>query len=410
MLKYSKEGVSVLVVIDRRRAKKNGLFPIKAEVVHRRKQKYFPTGIDMSEEEWEIWSGSRRSGLKGRSIEKYFHKLCGEVSDLCEQGRFSFKILSARLGKDNDLTLNSALKSLADRCMKAGQVNSFYRCRSTLRATERYGGMHIGLLSVSSEWLYRCERFWFNEGKSHTTVHIYMKTIKCAMNEARAAGFIKECQYPFGKGRYMIPRANSRQMALSMEHIKKIMEYKGSPSLEESRDLWLFSYLCNGINFRDMLYLRYENLVDGEICFIRHKTAGSCGNPKIIRATVTGQMKAIMEKMCNPYRGDPKEFLFKYAQKAQDEFSISKTVRKVIAQCNKALKEIAEELGIPYFTTYSARHSFATTMLRGGADLSYISESLGHSSLAMTENYISGFTREERSRYACILTNFSETD
>ncbi len=116
-------------------------------------------------------------------------------------------------------------------------------------------------------------------------------------------------------------------------------------------------------------------------------------------------MKQIMDRMCSPYKGDPKAFLFRYAEHTQDQFSISRTVRRIVGQCNKALKEIAAELEIPCFTTYSARHSFATTMLRGGADLPFISESLGHSSIAMTENYLAGVTREERRRYAGILTD-----
>ncbi len=94
MLKYSKDGVSVLVIIDRRRAKKNGLFPVKAEIVHRRTQKYFPTGVDMSPEEWEKWNGSRRSSGKGRRIESCFQRLCKEVNDLCEHGNFSLGILA----------------------------------------------------------------------------------------------------------------------------------------------------------------------------------------------------------------------------------------------------------------------------------------------------------------------------
>lgn len=52
MFKYSRNGVSVLVVLDRRRAKKSGLYPVKVEVVYRRRQKYYPTGQDMSETEW----------------------------------------------------------------------------------------------------------------------------------------------------------------------------------------------------------------------------------------------------------------------------------------------------------------------------------------------------------------------
>ena len=44
MFKYSKDGVSVLTILDTRRAKINGLFPVKVQVVFRRKQKYYSTG------------------------------------------------------------------------------------------------------------------------------------------------------------------------------------------------------------------------------------------------------------------------------------------------------------------------------------------------------------------------------
>ena len=41
-----------MTVLDTRHKKKNDLYPIKIEVIFRRKQKYFPTGIDVSEKEW----------------------------------------------------------------------------------------------------------------------------------------------------------------------------------------------------------------------------------------------------------------------------------------------------------------------------------------------------------------------
>ena len=36
MLKITKDGVSVIAVLDRRRAKKSGVFPVKIEVVYSR--------------------------------------------------------------------------------------------------------------------------------------------------------------------------------------------------------------------------------------------------------------------------------------------------------------------------------------------------------------------------------------
>ena len=44
MYKYSKDGISVLSVLDARRAKKSGLFPVKIQVIHNRRQKYYSTG------------------------------------------------------------------------------------------------------------------------------------------------------------------------------------------------------------------------------------------------------------------------------------------------------------------------------------------------------------------------------
>ena len=43
---------------------------------------------------------------------------------------------------------------------------------------------------------------------------------------------------------------------------------------------------------------------------------------------------------------------------------------------------------------------------RSGTNISYISESLGHSNLAITENYLASFERDERMRNAQLLTKF----
>lgn len=57
MYSYRKDGISVLTVIDRRRRKNNGLFPVKIEVVYRRVQKYYPTGQDVTQDEGEFSFG-----------------------------------------------------------------------------------------------------------------------------------------------------------------------------------------------------------------------------------------------------------------------------------------------------------------------------------------------------------------
>ena len=97
MFKYRKDNVSVLAEIDRRRMKINGRYPVKIEVVCRRVQKYYPTGKDVTIEEWEkMWKG-RRVTEKYRSIENTIYIVRTAVEHIANKGRFSFMDLNKRL-------------------------------------------------------------------------------------------------------------------------------------------------------------------------------------------------------------------------------------------------------------------------------------------------------------------------
>lgn len=406
MLKYSKDGISVFTVLDRRRVKTNGMYPVKVEVVYRRQQKYYPTGIDMTPQQWESASSTRENSEAEQRIETSFHNVRSAVETLADRGIFSMMTLSLRLGQGSEVTVNSALTQMMERFRKEGRVNSYYRCRSTLRAFEKFAGDKVLFRDVTEGWLYDCETFWRKEGMACTTVSIYMRTLKCVFNEAVKRGYVKESSSPFGRGKYSAPRGVDRKLALSKSDIKKIIEFKGTRKQEQYRDLWLFSYLCNGINFRDMLFLKYGNVSNGEITFVRSKTMHAYGHSKVIHAVLSPQMKDIIERWGNPNDGNPDTYIFPYAVEAKDSFSAAFLVRKVIYLCNLSLRKIAKELGIPAFTTYSARHSFATILQRSGTSLSFISESLGHSSLAVTEHYLAGFDHEDRLKYSAALTDF----
>lgn len=234
----------------------------------------------------------------------------------------------------------------------------------------------------------------------------YFRNLKCILNIARKDGIIKESQYPFGKGKYEVPTGCGRKLALTLKEIKKIITYNdGTPKTEFYRDLWFFSYLCNGINFRDLLYLQYSNIINGEICFIRAKTARNTKHSKIIHAVITPEMQKIIEKWGNPPTS-PETYIFPFATGKENPFERVKLVREVVTECNQILYKISHKTGIPRVTTYAARHSFATVLKRSGVNISYISESLGHSNLAITENYLASFDVEERKKNSILLTRF----
>lgn len=399
MYRFRKDGISVLAVIDRRRVKNNGLYPVKIEVIYRRRQRYYPTGKDVSSEEWETLWKTRRVSQKCASIENSFHHVRDAVEYLAEKGEFSFTRLDMRLGRA-DGTLNDAFSVKMKTLMEQGKINSYYRYRNTLHAIERFAGNHVAFEAVSPSWLKKCETFWIKEGKTCTTISIYMKTLQSIFRQAVDEGRIREGMFPFGRCGYRIPASAPRKLALSKAQVEVIRQWTGDHEIEYWRDLWMFSYLCNGINFRDMIFLKYSNICDGEIVFVRSKTAHRQMGTKVIHAPITSLMREIMDRSGNGARGDSENFIFRHAKGNEKPMEVTNLVRNVIAACNAAMKVLADDAGLPHFSTYAARHTFATILKRSGTDISFISESLGHTSITMTENYLAGYDKEERRRHA----------
>ena len=275
MFKYSKDGISVLTILDTRRAKKSGQFPVKVQVVYRRKQKYYSTGKEVSKEDWArlLKVKSRLLAEIRSDIESSFSTIKQQVNELITKGEFSIETLSVRLGRQmNDMTLRSAFRLKMKELEAYEQANTYLNYQSALKSLEDFGGSTIPLENITIDWLKRCEKFWMSEGKSYSSISIYFRALKCVLNRAVHDGIIKESSFPFGKNKYEIPEGCGRKLALTLSEIKKVMSYQcETKDIEEFRDLWVFSYLCNGINFMDLLFLQYSNIMDGEILYaLRH--------------------------------------------------------------------------------------------------------------------------------------------
>ena len=246
------------------------------------------------------------------------------------------------------------------------------------------------------------------DGKSYTTISIYIRCIRALFNDAKTIGVIKEAQYPFGRGKYEVPSGKGRKLALSLQQIKQIINFTdGFEATERYRDMWFFSYLCNGINVNDMLKLKYSNIDGDEIHFYRAKTLNTSKDKKEIEVLLTPEMKQIIDKWGNTDKSS-NNYIFPFLTGEETPLQQKRTIQDVTHRINKRLKKIGEAIGISGLSTYTARHSFASVLKRSGVNIAYISESLGHSDLKTTENYLASFEKEERVKNAKFLTNFGD--
>ena len=382
-MNYSKDGITVAAMLDTRRTKPNEKYPVKIRVTYRRDRRYYPTGKDLTPEEWEMLGATKARALVAvrKDIESSYQIVRAAVENLAVNAMFRAKIAELE---------------------KAGRVGSMLVYDNVLKGLERFAGERIQFDAVTVSWLKRYADFLTKEGKVQTTISIHLRHLRAIMNDARRLGIVKETQYPFGRGRYEIQEGEGRKLALTLEQIGRIARYEdGSEATAKYRDYWLFLYLCNGINVADFVKLRYRDIVDGEICFVRQKTEHTTKTRKEIRVVVVPQMQAIIDRWGNPPGRN--NFIFPVLDGTEDAMHQKLKTMYLTRAINKRMQEVGEQLGIGNISTYTARHSFATVLKRAGANIAYISESLGHQDLKTTENYLASFEREEREKNAAIL-------
>lgn len=410
MYKYSKDGISALVILDTRRPKQSGLFPIKVQVVCKRLQKYYSTGKEVSPSDWEKLPDTKSRKLLDirESIFNSFSLVKENAEALIEKGEFSFDALTVRLGKAVGDTVNSAFEAKIATLKNEERIGTMLFYDNILKGVISFAGNKVSFDTISVDWLKRYEKFLLKT-KNHTTVGMHMRAIRAIMNSAKSCGVIKETQYPFGKGKYEIQTGESHKKALTLQDISKIISFSdGLEATERYRDLWFFMYLCNGINVADLVKLKYNNIRDGEIFFIRQKTQRTSKTIKEIRAIITPEMNEILNRWGT--HNEPTDYIFPYLSDVDDPEKRKRITKDLTKRINKRMNKIGLAIGIENITTYTARHSYATVLKRSGANIAYISESLGHNDLKTTETYLACFEKEERQKNAFMLTNFSVSE
>lgn len=406
-MQYSKDGITVAVVLDKYKPKRNGLYPVRIRVTYRRQRQYYPTGKDLTLEQWERIPLTRNRDLKTirESIANSFDIVRQNVDELATLAGFSFEALNTRLKSGATDTINTAFRAKIADLNEQNRVGNAIVYNNVLKGLERFAGDKIRFDVVTVEWVKKYEKFLHSEDKTTSTIGIHLRTLRTILNEARRSGIIKESQYPFGRGRYEIQAGEGRKLALTLDQIGKIARYEdGSDATAKYRDYWMFLYLCNGINMADCVKLKYGDIVNGELCFVRQKTERTTRTRKEIHVIVSEPMQKIIDRRGNV--PEPDNYIFPVLTGNETALEQKRKTQYLTRAINKRMAMIGKALGIDHISTYTARHSFATVLKRSGANIAYISESLGHQDLKTTENYLASFEREEREKNAELLTKF----
>lgn len=405
MTKSVINGVVVSVFLDTRTVNKKGTYPVKIKVYFQGKPKYYPTGICMStkEELEEVLESKSKKNIEIQYIiHKEFNRILKNVDILVKRGTFSFSNLNNMLGKNIGGTLNEMISAKIKELENEEKFGTSAFYKGTLSLLKRYMKHDVPINEVTVEWLNGLEKFILKTA-NQTTVAMNMRNIRATMNIAKQVGVIRESDYPFGRGKYQIKEGSGKKKALNKKQLKAIAEYRdGSMTTEFYRDLWLFIYFCNGLNVADLISLKFSDIQNGEISFIRKKTKDRTRDVKRIYAAITPEMYSIINKWGN----DPKKsvYIFPFLKPGDSAWEHEKKKKNLTKLINKRMKMIGEKLNLGKITTYVARHTYATVLRNEGVPISIISPMLGHSSVTTTEIYLADLESEYRAKNASLLS------
>lgn len=313
---------------------------------------------------------------------------------------FESAFFQTKQSNDEPADLFQSLEEYAEKLKREGRIKSYMSLRGTLNRLRVYHKskrllMHL----VTPEWLLGFHESLTREGLRVSSIGVYTRNIRTIFNWEISRGRLKQEYYPFGRNKFQPPSSSRVKKALTHEEVLKIFHYEPTCRTESwSRDMWIFSYLGNGMNIKDLALLRYENIVGEEVHFVRAKTLRkTIQNQRLVHVHLHPHMKEIIRRW-GKAEPTPASFIFHIMDKGPfTPLQEARNVNQAVKTINIYMKRIGAKLGLSKLPTCNfARHTYSTVLKRANVPIEVISEALGHFSVKTTEIYLDSFENEKR--------------
>ena len=280
------------------------------------------------------------------------------------------------------------MKQVAEELRMGGNFGTAHVYRSSANAIIAYSGKgDFSFDKVTPEWLKGFEMHLRGRGCSWNTVSTYLRTLRAVYNRAVNSRIVVYTPYLF-RYVYTGTRADHKR-ALCEEDMKKVFTKLSSSSavpatVRYAQELFILMFLLRGLPFVDLAYLRKSDLRDNVITYRRRKT----GRPLSVR--LTPEAMVLLKRYMSRDTDSP--YLFPLLKSGEGTKEAYHEYQLALRSFNRQLILLGEILGLnDRLSSYTARHTWATTAYYCEIHPGIISEAMGHSSIMVTETYLKPF-------------------
>ena len=230
---------------------------------------------------------------------------------------------------------------------------------------------------VTEQFVESYNTFLIQRGVVRNTISFYMRIFRSVYNKAVTQKIIEQT-FPFKNVYTGVDRTRKRAVTETVISQLLSIDLKKSKALQFARDLFIFSFYARGMAFVDIVYLKKSNIQNGYITYVRHKTGQE----------LTIRIETRLQNIINQYEKKDSLYLFPILN-TEDENKAYSQYEIALNYYNRQLKRLSKLLEPNInLSSYTPRHTWATTARNKNVPLSIISAGMGHSSEKTTLIYL----------------------
>jgi integrase len=387
----------MITILLRSKKLANGEHPIVLRITKDRASKIISLGINCSKAHWksgEITKKHPNASVKNRIILKKKEEALKIIDEFNLEGidftlnQFESKFRGKKFSKvtvsefwiEKVSDLNIAGRTGNARAYK-DVYNSFFKFNKNKNLVFR---------EITPTLLDKYETYLRSNKNTDGGIGLKMRELRALFNDAIKKGVVDEKYYPFKVYKVSKLKGKGIKKALTRDKVKlmEALNTDKNPHLIDAKNYMLFSYYMGGMNFIDVMKLKWENIQGDRILYIRSKTKG--------RFSV--KMLAPVRKVIDYYKSQNRATDYVFPILLRDNLTpmqVENRKHKTLSKFNQQLKEIAKIQGVEQnVTSYVIRHSFATNLKFAGISTDLIGESMGHHDVSVTKAYLKEFDDE----------------
>jgi site-specific recombinase XerD len=350
---------TVNIICYKQKTLKNGEHPLMIRVCKGGKKKFKSLGLSVNPDHWDFKTNRPKPKCPNRELilktilekEAEFQKEILELTSMQKEYTAS-SLITAKTNQVKAKTVEEFYIELIQHYLKTDKLGNARTYKYSLGSIIRFCGKGDILFSdIDVNWLRKYEQWLINCRCTEVTISFIFRTLRSAYNKAIEAKYAFKSSYPFTEYKVSKFDVSTQKRAIPKEAIKEVMTVdlsKEKPIIQFSRDIFIFSYLCGGINFSDIAGLKLINLIDNKLVYIRKKTK------KKIKTPLSNEAMQIIQKY-SAGKSKTSDYIFPILDDAIHKTEIQRhnRIHKIIGKVNPALKKIAKLVGINVnLTTY----------------------------------------------------------